>query len=132
LHYIGSLLVLAILAYALITQQWLWLLAMPLPDTGLPGSGISFREEPSGDVSVPAVQLSRRLGDAQGHAHRQDSILIQLGSGGPYRAQRLPVTEWTGGLAQWWRLGYDRRASAEPMRCRLQRRMPERRNFFQG
>lgn len=30
LHYVGSLLVLAILAYALLTQQWLWLLAMPL------------------------------------------------------------------------------------------------------
>ena len=34
LHYAGSLLVLAILAYALLTQQWLWLLAMPLAGYG--------------------------------------------------------------------------------------------------
>ncbi|HZX17922.1 MAG TPA: Mpo1-like protein [Pseudomonas sp.] len=30
LHYVGSLLVLCVLGYALITQQWLWLLAIPL------------------------------------------------------------------------------------------------------
>lgn len=30
LHYVGSLLVLAVLGYALGTQQWLWLLAIPL------------------------------------------------------------------------------------------------------
>lgn len=34
LHYVGSLLVLAILAYALASQQWLWLLAMPLAGYG--------------------------------------------------------------------------------------------------
>jgi hypothetical protein len=34
LHFIGSLVVLAILAYALGTQQWLWLLAMPLAGYG--------------------------------------------------------------------------------------------------
>ena len=34
LHYAGSLLVLAILAYALFSQQWLWLLAMPLAGYG--------------------------------------------------------------------------------------------------
>jgi hypothetical protein len=34
LHYVGSLLVLSILAYALLTQQWLWLLAMPLAGYG--------------------------------------------------------------------------------------------------
>ncbi|MDO9624020.1 MAG: DUF962 domain-containing protein [Pseudomonas sp.] len=34
LHYVGSLLVLGILAYALTTQQWLWLLAMPLAGYG--------------------------------------------------------------------------------------------------
>ena len=34
LHYAGSLLVLAILAYALLSQQWLWLLAMPLAGYG--------------------------------------------------------------------------------------------------
>ena len=30
LHYVGSLLVLSVLGYALVTQQWLWLLAIPL------------------------------------------------------------------------------------------------------
>ncbi|EJO93814.1 MULTISPECIES: Mpo1-like protein [Pseudomonadaceae] len=34
LHYVGSLLVLAILAYALLSQQWLWLLALPLVGYG--------------------------------------------------------------------------------------------------
>ncbi|MDX1724809.1 MAG: Mpo1-like protein [Pseudomonas sp.] len=34
LHYVGSLLVLGILAYALATQQWLWLLAMPVAGYG--------------------------------------------------------------------------------------------------
>jgi hypothetical protein len=34
LHYVGSLLVLGILGYALFTQQWLWLLAIPLAGYG--------------------------------------------------------------------------------------------------
>ena len=34
LHYVGSLLVLGILTYALATQQWLWLLAMPVAGYG--------------------------------------------------------------------------------------------------
>lgn len=34
LHYVGSLLVLGILAYALASQQWLWLLAIPLAGYG--------------------------------------------------------------------------------------------------
>lgn len=34
LHFVGSLLVLGILGYALLTQQWLWLLAMPVAGYG--------------------------------------------------------------------------------------------------
>lgn len=34
LHYVGSLLVLSILGYALATQQWIWLLAMPFAGYG--------------------------------------------------------------------------------------------------
>jgi hypothetical protein len=34
LHYAGSLLVLSILAYALVSQRWLWLLALPLAGYG--------------------------------------------------------------------------------------------------
>ncbi|MBS7660979.1 DUF962 domain-containing protein [Pseudomonas lalucatii] len=34
LHYVGSLLVLGILGYALATQQWLWLLALPFAGYG--------------------------------------------------------------------------------------------------
>ena len=34
LHYVGSLLVLGILGYALFTQQWLWLLALPFAGYG--------------------------------------------------------------------------------------------------
>jgi hypothetical protein len=30
LHYVGSLLILALLAYVLLSQQWLWLFAVPL------------------------------------------------------------------------------------------------------
>lgn len=34
LHYVGSLLVLGILAHAIISQQWQWLLAVPLAGYG--------------------------------------------------------------------------------------------------
>lgn len=34
LHYVGSLLVLGALGYALATQQWLWLLALPFAGYG--------------------------------------------------------------------------------------------------
>ena len=34
LHYVGSLLVLSILGYTLFSQQWLWLLAIPLAGYG--------------------------------------------------------------------------------------------------
>jgi hypothetical protein len=34
LHYVGSLLVLSILGFALFSQQWLWLLALPLAGYG--------------------------------------------------------------------------------------------------
>lgn len=34
LHFVGSLVVLAMLLYALSSQQWLWLLAMPLAGYG--------------------------------------------------------------------------------------------------
>ena len=41
LHYVGSLLVLSILGYALFSQQWLWLLRFRWRVTALPGSAIS-------------------------------------------------------------------------------------------
>lgn len=34
LHYVGSLLVLVILGYALVTQKWIWLLAIPFAGYG--------------------------------------------------------------------------------------------------
>ena len=34
LHYVGSFLVLGIIAYSVLTQQWLWLLAIPLVGYG--------------------------------------------------------------------------------------------------
>ena len=34
LHYVGSTLVLLIIAYALLTQKWIWLLAVPLAGYG--------------------------------------------------------------------------------------------------
>lgn len=44
LHFVGSLLVLAILAAALVSQQWLWLLAMPLVGYGFAWVGHFFFE----------------------------------------------------------------------------------------
>ncbi|MBF7729457.1 Mpo1-like protein [Pseudomonas sp. N040] len=45
LHYVGSLLVLAILAYALLTQQWIWLLALPFAGYGFAWVGHFFFEK---------------------------------------------------------------------------------------
>lgn len=45
LHYIGSLLVLAILAYALLTQSWWWLLALPVAGYGFAWVGHFFFEK---------------------------------------------------------------------------------------
>lgn len=44
LHYVGSTLVLGILAFAVITQQWLWLLAIPLVGYGFAWGGHFFFE----------------------------------------------------------------------------------------
>ena len=44
LHFAGSLLVLAILAAALISRQWLWLLGMPLAGYGFAWVGHFFFE----------------------------------------------------------------------------------------
>ena len=44
LHYVGSLLVLSILGYALFTQQWLWLLALPFAGYGFAWVGHFFFE----------------------------------------------------------------------------------------
>lgn len=44
LHYAGSLLVLAILAGVLLTQQWLWLLAVPVAGYGFAWVGHFFFE----------------------------------------------------------------------------------------
>lgn len=45
LHYIGSLLVLSILAYALVTQSWSWLIALPLAGYGFAWVGHFFFEK---------------------------------------------------------------------------------------
>ena len=45
LHYVGSLLVLCILAYTLLSQQWLWLLAIPLVGYGFAWVGHFFFEK---------------------------------------------------------------------------------------
>jgi len=60
LHYIGSLLVLAILAYAVTNQQWLWLLAMPLAGYGFAWVGhfIFEKNRPATFQYPPAVWRS--------------------------------------------------------------------------
>lgn len=45
LHYIGSLLVLAILALVLLTQSWWWLLALPVAGYGFAWVGHFFFEK---------------------------------------------------------------------------------------
>lgn len=45
LHYIGSLLVLAILAWVLLTQSWWWLLALPVAGYGFAWVGHFFFEK---------------------------------------------------------------------------------------
>lgn len=39
LHYVGSLLVLVVLGYTLVSQQWLWLLAVPVIGYGFAWAG---------------------------------------------------------------------------------------------
>jgi hypothetical protein len=61
LHYAGSLLVLSILAYALLTQQWLWLLAMPLVGYGFAWFGhFVFEKNRPATFQYPLYSL---LGD---------------------------------------------------------------------
>lgn len=61
LHYVGSLLVLSILAYALLTQQWLWLLAMPLAGYGFAWVGhFVFEKNRPATFQYPLYSL---LGD---------------------------------------------------------------------
>ncbi|HLA32752.1 MAG TPA: Mpo1-like protein [Pseudomonas sp.] len=61
LHYVGSLLVLGILAYALLTQQWLWLLAMPLAGYGFAWVGhFVFEKNRPATFQYPLYSL---LGD---------------------------------------------------------------------
>lgn len=61
LHYVGSLLVLAILAYALLTQQWAWLLAIPLAGYGFAWVGhFVFEKNRPATFQYPLYSL---LGD---------------------------------------------------------------------
>ena len=61
LHYVGSLLVLAVLGYALLTQQWLWLLAMPLVGYGFAWVGhFVFEKNRPATFDYPLYSL---LGD---------------------------------------------------------------------
>lgn len=45
LHYIGSLLVIAVLAWAVVSQQWLWLLLLPVLGYGFAWVGHFFFEK---------------------------------------------------------------------------------------
>lgn len=61
LHYAGSLLVLVILAYALASQQWLWLMAMPLAGYGFAWVGhFVFEKNRPATFQYPLYSL---LGD---------------------------------------------------------------------
>lgn len=58
LHYLGSLLVLGILAYALVSQQWLWLLAMPLAGYGFAWVGhFGFEKNRPATFQYPLYSL---------------------------------------------------------------------------
>ena len=61
LHYAGSLLVLGILAYALASRQWLWLLALPLAGYGFAWVGhFVFEKNRPATFQYPLYSL---LGD---------------------------------------------------------------------
>ena len=61
LHYVGSLLVLYILGYALLTQQWLWLLALPLAGYGFAWVGhFAFEKNKPATFKYPLYSF---LGD---------------------------------------------------------------------
>lgn len=58
LHYVGSLLVLAILAYALLSQQWLWLLALPVVGYGFAWVGhFAFEKNRPATFQYPLYSL---------------------------------------------------------------------------
>ncbi len=61
LHFAGSLIVLAVLGYALISQQWLWLLAAPLAGYGFAWVGhFVFEKNRPATFQYPLYSL---LGD---------------------------------------------------------------------
>ncbi|TLX57186.1 DUF962 domain-containing protein [Stutzerimonas nosocomialis] len=61
LHFAGSLVVLAVLGYALISQQWLWLLAAPLAGYGFAWIGhFVFEKNRPATFQYPLYSL---LGD---------------------------------------------------------------------
>lgn len=61
LHYVGSLLELSVLAYTLLTQQWLWLLALPVIGYGFAWIGhFVFEKNRPATFDYPLYSL---LGD---------------------------------------------------------------------
>ncbi|MEK1906331.1 MAG: Mpo1-like protein [Pseudomonas sp.] len=61
LHYIGSLLVLSLIGYAVFTQQWLWLLAVPFAGYGFAWVGhFVFEKNKPATFQYPFYSL---LGD---------------------------------------------------------------------
>jgi hypothetical protein len=61
MHYIGSTLVIAVLVYAIVAQQWLWLLAIPLVGYGFAWLGhFGFEHNKPATFKYPAYSL---LGD---------------------------------------------------------------------
>ena len=61
MHYVGSTLVLLVLAYAIFTQQWLWLFAIPVIGYGFAWLGhFGFEKNKPATFKYPAYSL---LGD---------------------------------------------------------------------
>jgi hypothetical protein len=78
LHFIGSCGVLLLVAAAILRGQpsscWPPCSAV----TASPGSAISFREEPPGDLPAPAVLVHGRLGDVRRHPARARALVAPL------------------------------------------------------
>lgn len=76
LHFVGSLLVILVTLYAIVTAKFLYLLLLPVIGYGFAWVGhYGFEKKPTCHLQTPTVQPDGRLGDVQRYARRADPFL---------------------------------------------------------